>query len=114
MSKKHVKNPEKSHKEKPRSQILQSPEIPGPLAFDWRTAQPELLSKELRTYQTALDRLLLQKDDYVLIKGEEIVGTYPTRELALNEAVDRFGAERVLIKRIVESEPILEIGHVIF
>jgi hypothetical protein len=110
ISKKHVK-----------ANVAQKPvpspadhEYPGPLTFDWRTAELESLSPELRTYALALDELLLQKNGYVLIKGEEVVGTYDNRELAISDAIDRFGAQPVLIKQIVESEPILEIGHMIF
>jgi hypothetical protein len=87
---------------------------PTAIEFDWRTADPQHLPRELGIYASVLDHLLSRKDDYVLIKGEDVIGIFPNREEAIGEAINRFGAEPVLIKRIVATEPILEIGHVCF
>ena len=98
-----------------------APTTPAPLAFDWRTAEPEIefdesqpLSREMQTYAAHVEILLDQMNDYALIKGDDVIGVYPSRDIALREALDRFGAEPVLIKRIVAVEPILEVGHVEF
>ena len=82
--------------------------------LDWRTFDPStietggdnILISELITYKKNLDRLLERKGEYVLIKGDEIVGYYPTLANALDAGAERFGREPALIKKIVLRERI--------
>ncbi len=59
-----------------------------------------------------LDRLLRDSGKYVVIKGREIIGIYGEFETAVDAAF-RFAPEPVLVKRIVEKEPIRQVGHVV-
>ena len=71
------------------------------------------LAAELVTYRDHLDELLKHEGQYVVIKGEEIVGYHHGRGAAAEAAVARYGAGPVLIKMIVEKEPLRRIGHAI-
>ena len=85
--------------------------------FDWRTFRPEMLQDkstfavELTTYRDHLDSLLVDVGKYVAIKGQEIIGIYDDLDAAV-EAAFRFPPESVLVKQIVEKEPIRQVGHV--
>jgi hypothetical protein len=50
----------------------------------------------------------------VVIKGEEVVGLFPTIQDALSEAVRRFGLQDILVREIAEpfkvSVPALSLG----
>ena len=84
--------------------------------FDWRRSDPNQyagldgLTDELTTYKENLARLLSRTEDYVLIKGREIIGIFSDPEEALAEALDRFQDQKVLIKKIVAREPIHSTG----
>jgi hypothetical protein len=86
--------------------------------FDWRDFQPEMLkgesrfAVELTTYRDHLDSLLADAGKYVAIKGQEIIGIYDDLDAAV-EAAFRFVPEPVLVKQIVEREPIRQVGHVL-
>ena len=85
-----------------------------PPRINWRTRDlttidtggDDSLIRELVTYQRNLDLLLERKGQYVLIKGEEISGYFADLDSALDAAAERFAPAPVLIKKIVESEPI--------
>jgi hypothetical protein len=86
--------------------------IPTREYFDWRTFDPavhlkdgEPMVEEQATYGERLGESLPFEGQYVLIKGREIVGIFPTQDAALNEAVDRFGDYPAMVKRIVVLEP---------
>jgi hypothetical protein len=87
--------------------------------FDWRDFRPEMLEGEgrfvveLTTYRDHLDSLLADAGKYVAIKGREIIGIDEDLDAAV-EAAFRFVPESVLVKQIVEKEPIREVGHVLF
>ena len=66
---------------------------------------------ELTTYRDHLDSLLVDVGEYVAIKGQEIIGIYDDLDAAV-EAAFRFPPESVLVKQIVEKEPIRQVGHV--
>ena len=96
---------------------IRLPKIPR---INWRTHdltavefRGDNLITELFTYQKNIDLLLQRKGEYVLIKGEEIVGYYPDIDSALDGAVERFGREPALVKEIVEFEPIHSPGGLI-
>ncbi len=90
-----------------------APVMPRREYFDWRTFDPAIhideetpMAEELATYGQHLGELLAHEGQYVLIKGREIVGIFPTRRAGLDEAVDRFGDEPAMVKQIAALEPI--------
>src|SRR4051812_33869573 len=86
--------------------------------FNWREFDPAMLDgkddlvAELTAYRDNLDTLLKDRGSYVVIKGSEIIGVYRAHQSAMNAAF-RFAPGPVLVKRIVEHEPVREIGHVV-
>jgi hypothetical protein len=90
-----------------------------PDQFNWRTFNPASLkggvkaplATELVTYRDCLDELLSHEGQYVVIKGQEIAGYFLDRESAVAAAIARYGRGPVLVKRIVEREPVHRIGH---
>jgi hypothetical protein len=89
--------------------------------LDWRTFDPASpkggvnapLAIELVTYRDCLDDLLRHEGQYVVIKGREIAGYFLDRESAVAAAIARYGRRPVLVKKIVEREPVRRIGHAI-
>ena len=85
--------------------------------FNWRDFRPEMLggndrfATELTTYRDNLDELLTNRGKFVVIMGSTVVGVYRARQSAMN-VVFRFAPVPVLVKRIVEFEPVLQAGHV--
>ncbi len=67
---------------------------------------------ELTSYRDNLDQLLEDRGKYVVIKGPEIVGVFRTQSSAMKAAF-RFAPGPVLVKKIVEEEPVREIGHIV-
>jgi hypothetical protein len=90
--------------------------------FDWRSFDPTMLkgglaaplAMELVTYRDHLDELLRHKGQYVVIKGNVIAGYYRDRKSAVTAAIARYKSDPVLIKKVVEKEPVRQIGHVTF
>jgi hypothetical protein len=74
---------------------------------------PNLLAVEEETYRQKLPQLLDREGQQVVIKGREIVGTYPTFEAAFDEATKRYGAGPYLIRQITPSDPVVELRRVI-
>lgn len=89
---------------------------PRTLSRDWHTYDPttvegdQTLLEELITYKEHLDELLEREGDYVVIKGRQVVGIFADREDAMEKAVDLYGTEPALIKRIVAREPVFTLG----
>jgi hypothetical protein len=89
--------------------------------IDWRTFDPALLkgginaplAAEFATYRDGLDELLLHEGQYVVIKGREIAGYFADRESAVTAAIARYGRGPVLVKKIVEREPVRRIGQAV-
>ena len=90
----------------------------GHAVFNWRDFDPATLNgkndfvAELTSYRDNLDTLLRDRGKYVVIKGSEIVGVYRTQTSAMKAAL-RFAPSPVLVKRIVEEEPVREVGHIV-
>jgi hypothetical protein len=86
--------------------------------FNWREFEPAMLNgnddlaAELTAYRDNLDTLLKERGKYVVIKGSEIIGVYKARQSAMKAAF-RFAPDPVLVKKIVEQEPVRQIGHVV-
>jgi len=90
-------------------------------SFDWRRFDPAMLkggskaplATELVTYRDRLDELLCHKGQYVVIKGRVIAGFFHDRKSAVAAAIAQYGPGPVLIKKVVEREPVRRIGHAI-
>ena len=65
----------------------------------------ESLELEIKTFESNKASLLdSSPGKFVLIKGEEIVGTYDTQKDAIKVGIDKFGNEPFLVKEIQEFE----------
>jgi len=75
----------------------QLPEDTGPLAT------------ESNCYRREVGRLLVEghENRWVLIKGDKIIGIWDTRQEAFAAADERFFRQAVLVKQILEWEPLL-------
>jgi len=63
------------------------------------------LERELNHFETIKGELLKHHEDqFALIKGETLVGTFTKMEEAYEEGVRRFGAEAILIKKISQHD----------
>lgn len=63
------------------------------------------LAQELETYEKERDQLIASaENEFVLIKGAEVIGTYSSRADAISEGYKRFGNTAFLTKRIVKVE----------
>ncbi len=71
------------------------------------------LVTELLTYRDRLDELLRHEGQYVLIKGRVVAGFFHDRKSAVAAAIARYGPGPVLIKKVVEQEPVRRIGNAI-
>jgi hypothetical protein len=83
----------------------------GRQAIHW-SELPELdpcgsLSTEWNTYRREVGRLLDEghEGEWVVIKGEEVVGVWQVQEEALTAAAERFLLELVLVHQISTLEP---------
>ena len=68
---------------------------------------------ELTTYRDQLDELLKHEGKFVVIQGTSIIGYYGTREKAIAGAFKKCGRAVVLVKQIVEIEPVVSLGGVL-
>jgi hypothetical protein len=64
------------------------------------------LQKEIETYNAKLPELLGSIGKFVLIKGDQVEGTYDTYEDALKIGYERFKLDPFLVKQIVPAEQI--------
>jgi hypothetical protein len=72
------------------------------------------LAEEIATYCNSLPTLLReQPGQFVLIKGTEIVGTFPDRSAALRAGYRRFGIVPFLVRQIAEPEPVVYLPNVV-
>ena len=63
-----------------------------------------LLEKELRTYAEKLPELLAEQGRFVLISGEDMLGTFAAYEDALAAGYEKCGVRPFLVKRISAVE----------
>jgi hypothetical protein len=91
-------------------------------AFNWRTFEPSMLPQgmdtplalELVTYRDKLDEMLDgHEGDFVVIKGDKIIGYHTDHEDAADEVFKKFGTEPALIKKVMELEPLLFLGRLV-
>lgn len=64
------------------------------------------LEKELETYKAKLPELKEHQGKYVLIHGDEVVGTYTSYEDAIKEGYTRFKLDPFLVKQIQTLEQV--------
>jgi hypothetical protein len=99
-----------------RERMLQDPPPPRPpperptihyteLPEDTRDDQ---IARDWNFYRREVGRLLAEGHEgkWVLIKGEEIVGIWDTREQAEAVALERYLMEPVLLQQILTREPV--------
>ena len=87
------------------------------LRAEWATAKREsvttILDRELATYEREKGRLLAEaRGKFVLIKGDDVIGTFDTQIDAINDGWRRFGNVPILTKQVVEVEEPVYIRHV--
>jgi hypothetical protein len=72
------------------------------------------LRRELAVYEAHLPRWLQEHEgEHVLVKGDEAVGFFATREDALAAGYARFGVVPLFVKQVAVSEPIHHITNVL-
>lgn len=64
------------------------------------------LDREIKTYESNLPKLLAKQGKYVLIHGDDVVGTFDSYEDALNSGYERFALVPFLVKQIAPAERI--------
>jgi hypothetical protein len=71
------------------------------------------LAAEANFYRRLVGKLIVEghENRWVLIKGEEIIGIWDARDEALAVATERFFQQPVLVKQILEWEPLLRLPH---
>ena len=65
------------------------------------------LERELATFEREKPRLLREhKGKFALVKGDVVVETFSTFQLAYAEGTNRFGTEPFLVRQVVEKEQV--------
>ncbi len=89
------------------------------IAMHWRDFDPEKIADpkpdllhEMIAYRDNLDAILKHNGEYVLIKGDRVVGYYATRSDAIAVLVQEFGKVPALVKQVVEWEPVARFGGI--
>jgi hypothetical protein len=89
--------------------------------FNWRTFEPSMLpdgmnsslALELVTFRDKLDEMLAgHEGDFVVIKGDKIIGYHAERDDAVHEVFEKFGTHSALVKKVMELEPLLSLGSI--
>lgn len=72
------------------------------------TAPPTHLSVELQVYEANKSKWLKSnRDEFVVIKGEDVLGFFSDFHAAYSAAVEKYGINTdVLVKRVVQQEPV--------
>jgi hypothetical protein len=72
-----------------------------------------MLEKELAYLESHKKELLAHHlGQYVLIKGNELVGAYTTESEAYTVGLKKFGNQPMLIRKIVEDEPFTSVPSI--
>ena len=71
------------------------------------------IAVEIATYKARLPELLAHEGDYVLIKGDQVIGFYKTSRAALRVGYRRFGEVPLLVKKVAAVEPVVYIPNVV-
>ncbi len=85
----------------------------GAKARPGRRLRSTTLNREQAVYDASLPQWVQEHDSaHVLIKDDEVVGFYPTREEALAAGYSRFGVVPLFVKKITAAEPVYYIPNV--
>ena len=82
----------------------QDPAAAGVDTSTIETSVDNALATELATFKARLPELLVREGEFVLIKGQDLVGIYPTLREALEAGAEKFGEEPALIKKIARAD----------
>jgi len=64
-----------------------------------------MLEREIQYFDEHRDELLAKhRHQFVLIKGDRLLGAFQTMEEALSEATRRFGLDSYLVRQVEESQ----------
>lgn len=104
---------------KPSRSIKEPAGGTAPESVNWRDFEPSwlpggegnALATEHLTYRDSLDELLEHAGQFVAIKSDRVLGFYRDRKSALATAVAAVGP--VLVKRVVETEPMRRPGNIL-
>lgn len=71
------------------------------------------LGTEWETYRSRVGEWLAEgrEGQFVLLKGNEVLGFWDTEEAALSEGYERFLLEPFLVHHILSREPLLRAGY---
>ena len=72
-----------------------------------------VLEKEYNLYKSSLPAWADRIGQHVLIKGDEVVGFYTTRDEARQAGYDRFGLVPFFVSEVREKVRVYNLGHVI-
>ena len=64
------------------------------------------LETEIKTYESRLDELLAYEGKYVVINGQDVIGTFDSYADALQAAYSKFPTGEFLVKRIQAVEQV--------
>jgi hypothetical protein len=64
------------------------------------------LEREMKTYREKLPELLDQEGRFVLIREDDLAGTFDTYADAIQAGYERFGLKQFLVKQIAATEPV--------
>jgi hypothetical protein len=71
------------------------------------------IAQEIATYRVRLPELLAHEGEFVLIKGDQVIGFFEDFSAALREGYRRFGLVPLLVKKIAAVEPVIYIPNVV-
>jgi hypothetical protein len=72
------------------------------------------LAEERATYRDRLPELMREHEgQFVLIKGQNVVGVFCDRSAALREGYRRFGIVPFLVRQVTASEPVVYLPNVV-
>lgn len=70
----------------------------------------EMLDTELAYYKAHKNEWLQShRDRFVLVKGEQLIGTFDTQEQALRAGARLYGLDSFLIRRVTESDELASV-----
>jgi hypothetical protein len=88
--------------------------IPARAKIEVSPSSVEAIAEEIATYRARLSEMVEGHDgEFVLIKGNEIVGFFPDESSAFREGRRRFGIVPMLVKRITATERVIYIPNVV-
>ena len=61
------------------------------------------LEREIKTYERNFSELLTKQGKYVLIHGEDVIGTFDSYEDALKSGYEHFALDPFLVKQIAPA-----------